>query len=50
MYIVSVLTIISPFLLLIKSRRMTWAGHVARMGRRGMLIDYWWESQRERDH
>jgi hypothetical protein len=28
----------------------TWAGHVARMGRRGTLIDYWWESQRERDH
>jgi hypothetical protein len=23
-----------------KSRRMRWAGHVARMGRRGMLIDY----------
>jgi hypothetical protein len=20
------------------------------MGRRGTLIDYWWESQRERDH
>jgi hypothetical protein len=24
--------------------------HVARMGRRGTLIDYRWESQRERDH
>jgi hypothetical protein len=35
---------------IIKSRRMRWAGHVARMGRRGTLIDYWWESQRERDH
>jgi hypothetical protein len=34
----------------IKSRRMRWAGHVARMGRRGMLMDYWWESQREIDH
>jgi hypothetical protein len=33
---------------IIKSRRMRWAGHVARMGRRGTLIDYWWESQRER--
>jgi hypothetical protein len=29
---------------IIKSRRMRWAGHV------GTLIDYWWESQRERDH
>jgi hypothetical protein len=35
---------------IIKSRRMKWAGHVARMGRRLTLIDYWWESQRERDH
>jgi hypothetical protein len=34
----------------IKSRRMRWAGHVARMGRRGTLIYYWWEGQRERDH
>jgi hypothetical protein len=35
---------------IIMSRRMRWAGHVARMGRRGTLIDYWWESQREGDH
>jgi hypothetical protein len=34
---------------IIKSRRMRWAGHVARMGR-GTRIDYWWESQRERGH
>jgi hypothetical protein len=35
---------------IIKSRRMRWEGHAARMGRRGTRIDYWWESQRERDH
>jgi hypothetical protein len=36
---------------IIKSRRMRWAGYVARIGRRrGTLIDYRWESQRERDH
>jgi uncharacterized membrane protein len=35
---------------IIKSRRMRWAGHVARMGKREMRIGYWWESQRERDH
>jgi hypothetical protein len=34
----------------IKPRRIRSAGHVARMGRRGTRIDYWWESQRERDH
>jgi hypothetical protein len=33
----------------IKSRRMRWAGNIARMGRRGMYIGYWWESQKERD-
>jgi hypothetical protein len=35
---------------MIKSRRMRSAGHVARIGRRGMRIRYWWESQKERDH
>jgi hypothetical protein len=35
---------------IIKSRRLRWAGHVARMGRRGRHIEYWWESQKERDH
>jgi hypothetical protein len=35
---------------IIKSRTMRKAGHVARMERRGTLIDYWYESQTERDH
>jgi hypothetical protein len=35
---------------IIKSRRMRWAEHVARMGKRKMRIGYWWESQRERGH
>jgi hypothetical protein len=35
---------------IIKSRRMRWARHVARMGRRGMHIRFWWESRKERDH
>jgi hypothetical protein len=30
-----------------ESRRMRWAGHVARMGGRGMHIGYWWENQKE---
>jgi hypothetical protein len=33
---------------MIKSRRMRWAGHVARMGEKRNA--YWWESQKERDH
>jgi hypothetical protein len=35
---------------MIKSRRMRWVGHVARRGRRGIHIGYWWGSQKERDH
>jgi hypothetical protein len=34
---------------IIKSRTMRWEVHVARLGRRGRRIDYWWESQREKD-
>jgi hypothetical protein len=34
---------------MIMSRRMKWSGHVARMGREGMHIRFWWESQKERD-
>jgi hypothetical protein len=30
----------SSIIRIIKLRRMRWAGHVARMGRRGTLIDY----------
>jgi hypothetical protein len=33
-----------------KTRRMRWAGHVARIGETGMRIGYWWESQKERNH
>jgi hypothetical protein len=34
----------------IKSRRMIWAGHVARMGQREMHTGFWWEDLREGDH
>jgi hypothetical protein len=36
--------------LFIKPRRMRWAEHVARMGRGGMHIGYWWENRKEGDH
>jgi hypothetical protein len=32
----------------IKSRGMSWARHVAQMGRREMYTGYWWERQTER--
>jgi hypothetical protein len=35
---------------MIRSRRMKWAGHVAKKGRRGRHIRHWWESQKEKDY
>jgi hypothetical protein len=35
---------------MIKSRRMRWAGHVARKGEKRNALGYWWGSQKERDH
>jgi hypothetical protein len=35
---------------IIKARRMRWAGHIARIGRRGTSIDCWLKSQREGGH
>jgi hypothetical protein len=32
---------------MIKSRRMRWTEHVARMGRSGMHVGFWWENQKE---
>ena len=33
----------------IKSRRMRWAGHVARMGEERGCIGFWWGNRREGD-
>jgi hypothetical protein len=35
---------------MMKSRRTTYAGHVARMGERVIYIGFWWESQNDIDH
>jgi len=35
---------------MIKLRRMRWAGNVARMGRGGVLIVFWWGSLRESEY
>jgi len=41
----------SPNILqVIKSRRMRWAGHVARMGEERGCIGCWWGNRRERNH
>jgi hypothetical protein len=40
----------SSIIRIIKARRMRWAGHVARMGRRGTRMGCWWESRKEGGH
>jgi hypothetical protein len=41
---------LSPSIIeIMNSKRMRLAKHVARMGRRGMQIGFWWGSEKERD-
>ena len=41
----------SPIIVrVINSRRMRWAGHVARMGEEGVCIGSWWGNRRQGDH
>jgi hypothetical protein len=35
---------------MMKSIRLEWGGHVARMVKRRMHMGYWWESEKERNH
>jgi hypothetical protein len=37
----------SNIIRMIKSSRMRWTEYVAQMGRRGVHVGYWWESQKE---
>jgi hypothetical protein len=34
----------------IKSKRMRWAGHMARMGEERKCTRFWWKNPKERDH
>jgi hypothetical protein len=34
----------------IKSRKIRWAGHVARMGREEVCTEFWWGKLREGEH
>jgi hypothetical protein len=41
---------LSGIIRMIKSWRVRWAGHAARIGIRGMHLGFWWESHKERDY
>ena len=41
---------VSDIVEVIKSRRMGWAGHVARMGERRGMYRFWWGNLKEREH
>jgi hypothetical protein len=34
----------------IMSRKIRWRGDAAHIGRKGMHVELWWESRKERDH
>jgi hypothetical protein len=40
----------SPNIIIMIKPRRSWERYVARIGRRGMHVGYWWENQKERDH
>jgi hypothetical protein len=46
----NVFNITAMFVVVVKSRRMGWAGHVARMGEERNCTRIWWENPKERDH
>ena len=41
---------IARFVLVMQTKRMRWAGHVARMGEERGVCRAWWGNRRERDH
>jgi hypothetical protein len=50
-YLFSIAVIISPDITRqIKSRRMRWVGHVARIGKDRKVYKVWWESPKERNN
>jgi len=49
-FVYLVLTFVTDIVRVIKSRRMRWAGHVARVGEERGCVGSWWGNRRERDH
>jgi hypothetical protein len=41
---------ISNIVRVIKSRKMRWAGHIARIGEKRAYTGFWWGNLKERNH
>jgi hypothetical protein len=49
-YVFCIVVVITDIIRVIKSGRLRWAGHAARMGEGEVHTGFWWGDQREGDH
>jgi hypothetical protein len=49
--LLTIIFLLLPYIIrAVKSGRIRWAGHVARMGRKEIRTVFWWRNVKEKDH